>query len=297
MANKKKVLLTGGSGFIGRNLLESSLAQKYEIAAPSHSELDLLNEDSVRGYLQNGRFDIVIHSAVKPGHRNAKEPGRGFYENTRMFFNLARNGAYFKRMLMVGSGAIYDMRHYRPKMKEDYFDAHVPTDEHGLCKYVCGKYIEKSDNIIDLRVFGVFGKYEDYSIRFISNMICKAIFDLPLTIKQNRRFDYLWVGDLSQVLEYFIEHTPANRAYNVAPDKSVELVELAKMVLQISGKNLPINVTAPGLAREYSGDNSLLRGEMKDLRFTACGVAIKELYNWYQANKASLNKELLLSDK
>jgi GDP-L-fucose synthase len=297
MADKKRILLTGGSGFIGRNLLESRLAKEHQLVAPRHAELELMDEDAVAGYLRDGRFDAVIHNAAKPGHRNAKEPGKVFYENTRMFFNLARNAGRFGKMIVIGSGAAYDMRHYLPKMKESYFDAHVPADEHGLCKYVCGKYIEKADNIVDLRVFGIYGRYEDYAIRFISNMICKALFGLPLTMKQNRRFDYLWAGDLVPVLEHFIGNAPANKAYNVTPDNSVELLELARLVLKISGKDLPIQAAQPGLGLEYSGDNSLLRAEIKGLKFTPPEQAISGLYDWYLANKASLNREALLSDK
>ncbi len=292
-----KILLTGGSGFIGRNLLESPLARKYELVAPRHAELELLDEDAVAGYLRDGRFDVVVHSATKPGHRNAKEPGKVFYENTRMFFNLARNAACFGRMIVIGSGAIYDMRHYIPKMREDYFDAHVPADEHGLGKYVCGKYIEKADNITDLRVFGIYGKYEDYAIRFISNMICKALFGLPLTLKQNRRFDYLWVEDLFPVLEYFIENRPAHKAYNVTPDSSVELLELARLVLKAAGKELPIQAAQPGLGTEYSGDNARLKGEVKRLSFTAPEAAIAKLYSWYEQNKTSIDRQVLLADK
>lgn len=292
-----KILLTGGSGFIGRNLLESPLVTGNELVAPRHAELDLLDEDAVTGYLKNGHFDAVIHSATKPGHRNAKEPGKVFYESTRMFFNLARNAAHFKKMIAIGSGAIYDMRHYQPKMREDYFDMHVPADEHGLCKYVCGKYIEKADNIIDLRVFGIYGKYEDYAIRFISNMICKALFGLPLTVKQNRRFDYLWVEDLAPVLDYFLHNVPVHKAYNVTPDASVELLELARLVLREAGKDLPINIAQLGLGTEYSGDNARLRGEIKGLSFTPYDAAIKRLYAWYSANLGAIDKEALLTDK
>ena len=292
-----KILLTGGSGFIGRNLLDSPLAKKYEIFAPGHAGLDLLDEEAVKDLLKNGGFDFVIHGAAKPGHRNAKEQEKVFYESTRMFFNLARNARYFKKMLVLGSGAVYDMRHYLPKMKEDYFDAHVPADQNGLCKYVCGKYIEKADNIIDLRVFGIYGMYEDYSIRFISNMICKTLFDMPLTMKQNRRFDYLWVDDLPPVIAHFLENGAAHKAYNVTPDKSVELLELARRVLAAAGKDLPVRIAQPGLGLEYSGDNSRLKAEIKALSFTPPDAAIKKLYSWYSANKTSINREALLVDK
>ena len=291
------ILLTGGTGFMGKNIRESFLNEKYKIIAPSHNDLELLDDGRVRDFFRQYTIDIVIHAAAKPGHRNAKEPGKVFYENTRIFFNLARNSDYFQKMLVIGSGAIYDMRHYQPKMKEEYFDTHVPIDEHGLCKYVCGKYIQQVDNIIDLRIFGIFGKYENYAIRFISNMICKAIFDLPLTIKQNRKFDYIYIKDLMPILDYFIQNSSTYKEYNITPDESIELYSLAEKVRMISGKDLPIVLAQNGLGLEYSGTNNRLKNASRALSFTPIDKAITELYEWYKENKLSINQELLLIDK
>ena len=291
------ILLTGGGGFIGRNILESFLVQKYNIIAPTHRELELLDEDLVRDFFIQQKIDVVIHAAARPGHRNAKEPEKVFYENTRIFFNLVRNSEYFQKMLVIGSGALYDMRHYYPKMKEEYFDTHVPVDEHGLCKYVCGKYIQRVDKIIDLRIFGIFGKYEDYAIRFISNMICKALFDLPLTIKQNRKFDYIYVNDLMPILDYFIQNTATYKEYNITPDQSIELYTLAEKVRMILGKDLSIITAEDGIGLEYSGDNSRLKHEINELRFTPIDKAIADLFEWYRENKWAINHELFLIDK
>lgn len=82
---QKNILLTGGSGFIGRNILESFLSDKYHILAPSSRELNLPDEKSVDAYFESHQIDIVVHSAVKPGHRNAKDFSDLFYTNTRMF--------------------------------------------------------------------------------------------------------------------------------------------------------------------------------------------------------------------
>ena len=86
-----KILLTGGSGFIGRNIRESFLAEKYEILSPSSKELNLADEESVDAFFKNNSIDLVVHAAVKPSHRNAKDFSNLFYTNTRMFFNLERN--------------------------------------------------------------------------------------------------------------------------------------------------------------------------------------------------------------
>jgi dTDP-4-dehydrorhamnose reductase len=58
-----RILITGGSGFIGRHLAEQ-LAGTYEVSAPSSAELDLLNEQKVREYLDARRFDVIVHTAT-----------------------------------------------------------------------------------------------------------------------------------------------------------------------------------------------------------------------------------------
>ena len=60
-------------------------------------------------------------------------------------------------------------------MRESYFGRHIPTDIYGFSKYVIAKDIESvRRNIYNLRVFGIFGKYEDYKRRVISNNICQT---------------------------------------------------------------------------------------------------------------------------
>ena len=293
----KTILLTGGSGFIGRNIHESFLVDKYNVLSPSSLELNVADEKSVADYLHKHTVDVVIHAAVKPSHRNAKDFSNIFYINTRMFFNLERYKEYFEKILVIGSGAIYDNRNYQPKMKEDSWKEHIPVDEHGYCKYVCEKVIAHCSNIYDLRVFGIFGKYEDYAIRFISNAICKVLFDLPISIKQNRKFDYLYVNDFMPILDWFVQNEPKYQAYNITPDSSISLYDLAVIVREVAGKPLhPIVISQEGMGLEYSGDNTRLKSEF-DLNLTPLALAIRDLYIWYSGNKGQLDKNLLLIDK
>ena len=103
---------------------------------------------------------------------------------------------------------------------------------------------------------------------------------------------------LMPVLDYFIEHKPRHKAYNVVPDERVSLLDLARRVVRISGKDLPVKVGMPGMGMEYSGDNARLRAEMGDrLSFTPVEQSVRRLYGWYQEHKGELDRECLLFDK
>lgn len=292
-----KILITGGTGFIGHNLREQ-LQDKYKIYAPSHKELELLDEKKVSNYLKKNHFDVVIHCATWDATRNSKKDTSKVLEcNLRMFFNFTRCDGDYGKMIYYGSGAEYSREHWTPKINEDYFDTYVPTDQYGFSKYIMRKHAERAENIYNLCIFGLFGKYEDWQIRFISNACCKAVFGLPITIKQNVFFDYIYIDDLVKITEWFIENKPKDKVYNVCTGKVYDLLTLAKKVLKVSGKKLDIKAADGNPGKEYSGDNSKLLSKIGSYTFRNMDDCINELYHWYLEKKDSIDRKLLLFDK
>jgi len=280
-----RLLITGGSGFIGRNLAEQ-LASTYEVLAPSSAELDLLNEQAVRDYLDAHRFDVIVHAATTRSNRRLAAPPDMLDRNCRMFFNLARNlvpnQERFGKMIHFGSGAEYDRTQLPPRVREDYFDTRVPGDAYGFSKYICAKYIERSDRIVNLRLFGVFGAYEDYTVRFISNACCRALKELPIVLRQDVVFDYLYVKDLVKITTWFIENTARHKAYNVCTGRPMALSELARVIGRISGRNPNVSIMNEGFGPEYSADNSRMLMEMDGYQFWDLQDSISNLYAWYE---------------
>lgn len=289
-----KILITGGSGFIGRNLAEY-LASSYDVSAPSSAELNLLDAAAVQSYLCSGRFDVVVDAATTRSNRRVSAPPDLLDRNCRMFFNLTRNAGLFGKMIHFGSGAEYDRSNLPPCVKEDYFDTSVPLDAYGFSKYICARYVERSENILNLRLFGVFGKYEDYTVRFISNACCRVLKGLPIVIRQDVVFDYLYVEDLAKLTLWFIEHEPRRKAYNVVRGKGITLTELARTIAQVSGKDPHIVVRQSGMAPEYTADNSLMLDEIGNCHFLEFADSIRELYVWY-AKQESIDAESLRFD-
>ncbi len=283
-----RLLITGGSGFIGRNLAEQ-LASTYEVLAPSSTELDLLNEQAVREYLDALHFDVIVHTATTRSNRRVTAPPDLLDRNCRMFFNLVRNQSRFGKMIHFGSGAEYDRNQLPTRVREDYFDTRVPADAYGFSKYICAKYIERSDRIVNLRLFGVFGAYEDYTVRFISNACCRALKGLPIILRQDIVFDYLYVKDLVKLTRWFIENNVRHKAYNVCTGKPVLLTELARVIagvsVQVSGRNPNVSVITEGIGPEYSADNSRMLTEMGRYRFWDLESAITDLYTWYERSE------------
>jgi len=283
---KKKILVTGSTGFIGKNLTEQ-LQLSYDTFSPTSKQLDLLDENQVKKYLLKNKFDIVLHCATHNGTKvSNKDLSLVFKNNLKMFFNLTRCYNLYKRMFYFGSGAEYDMRNYIPKMKEDYFDSHVPVDDYGFSKYIMAKYIKNIPNIYDLRLFGVYGKYEDWRIRFISQSICQVISNKDIIINQNVFFDYLYIDDLIKIIKLLIEkRTILPQHINVCTGKTIDLISLAKIVIDISGKKLKIKTKEKGLKKEYSGNNNKLLKTIGNFKFIQIEQSITELYNWYKNNE------------
>ena len=286
----KRLLITGGGGFIAKNLCEY-LGPDYDIHAPKRQELDLLDAQMVMEHIEGGDYEMVIHCATydaAPAH-SKKDPTMVLENNLRMFFNVARCDGHYEKMLYYGSGAEFSRDHWMPKMRESFFDTHMPQDQYGLSKYVMTKYTQSADNVYNLRLFATFGKYEDWKVRIISSLVRDAVLDRPMTINQNRSYDFLDIADLCRITRWFIDNEPKESVYNVCSGDATDFVTIAEMINDIGGKDLEIIVGSDEVGPEYSGDNSLLVEDIGGFEFTPLKESIRELYQWYENHREELN--------
>ncbi len=290
----KHVLLTGGTGFIGRNLKEA-LQKDYLIFSPSHKELELLDETAVCDYVKKNQIDIIIHAAIHVPMVNGQK--QEYYNDMRMFLNLKKSSTMVEKFLYFGSGAEYDKRYDIRMVQEEAIGESIPVTEYGLAKYTMNEIARQSDNIYNLRLFGIFGKYELFYLKFISNLCCKAVYELPLSIRKDCWFDFLYIEDLSPIVKWFIENVPEWHDYNVCSGQEYLLTKLADKVLAQSGKKLPVQLLCDERNLDYSASNARLKNEIPELHITEMDRAVKELYSYYEGIKDRIDRSRLAESR
>ncbi len=288
----QKVLITGGAGFIARHLTED-LGSGFDIVACTRKELDLADTTAVEEKIKNGKFDAVIHAATYDAApiNSPKDPNKVLENNLLMFFNMARCSSHFGKMIYFGSGAEFGRSYWKPKMSEDYFDQHVPADPYGLSKYTMTQFALKSNNIYNLRLFGLFGKYDDWRYRVIPAACAKAALGLPLTVSQNKAYDFLYIDTLVDTVRWVLQNKPKYQVYNVCSGRTYTFAELIQKVKAISKSNSPVEIKSEEVVLEYSGDNRRLLAEFTGLKIPSIDEGIADLYDWYLSRKELLNPD------
>lgn len=270
----KNILLTGSGGFIGKHL-KTYLKDKFNLFTPRSFQLNLLDKKALSDYTKENKIDLIIHSAscgvrISPD-ATVEEVAK---PNIEMFKNLADLNL---PMITFGSGAEYDKSRPLHKIKEENFGENIPQDPYGYSKYAISKEIEKRENILNLRIFGIYGVGEDKS-RVTSCIINDNSRKEPIMLNQNVIFDFIWIEDFCKIVEFFVENPTKEKFVNVAPTESIEIVELAKIINDLSDFKSEIIIKKEGLNKEYTGDNSKLLKLMPDLQFTSYKDGMKKFY-------------------
>lgn len=174
----KDILLTGGSGSLGTSILEvfhENNESNSIVLAPSSSELDVTNLDSIKAYLASAGQSVVsiIHAAATTDWEKAdSDPDQAFRVNALGTMNMAKasleHGAKF---VYISTDAVF------PGLNKDggYTENDTPLNPvsiYGITK-LAGEYIAASiiPNLIIARLGWLFGPNPSKDIKFVGKIL------------------------------------------------------------------------------------------------------------------------------
>jgi dTDP-4-dehydrorhamnose reductase len=95
----RRLLVTGGSGFLGRHIVNGAASQAWELIAPSSASLDLRNAESVRQAVRDWKPAAIIHTAYRQPDR------RSIVDATRNVAEAAQS--YRSRLVHLSTDALF----------------------------------------------------------------------------------------------------------------------------------------------------------------------------------------------
>jgi len=259
------VLITGGNGFIARNIYKK-IKDRHNVMLTNRQSLDALNRKEVDKFFNENNMDVVIHAAVTGGSRMKVDDISALINNLVMFENISRNKDKFGSLIHFGSGAEFDRRKSIISAKEN--DESSPIDYYGLSKKIIKREIDKTENFYNFRVFGCFGE-DELKTRFVKSAI-KSVKDREaIKIHQNRYMDFIYIEDLCKVVDHYIEKINEKnlpKDINLCYNKKKSLLDIANKINELMSRSYEnVTIEKAGFDREYTGASNKLHSLRLDL--------------------------------
>ena len=276
------ILITGAHGFLGSFITKSLHKDGLKVLSLGRESLNVLDEDSVNKVFQENDIECVIHTAVRGGRRTRPDSYIDFYENIKMFENLAANRDKFKFMINIGSGASFDRSLEIECVKEEGVLDRTPSDFYGFSKNVIAKRIYGiDDNIVNLRIFNCFGEQE-LSDRMIKANCNRHLQKEDMVVYTNKQMDFFYIEDLYRVVSYYLKNfdngVPID--INLCYEQKFDLIEIAELIMTLTGRPNNVKLIDEVNGRSYTWDASLL----SSLDIEMCGLesGILKMYKFLQ---------------
>ena len=255
----KRILVTGGAGFIGTNLVGELTKRGHDVTSLDlyHTERDNYTRTDVRNYRQlercfeNKKYDYVYHLAAEYGRWN----GEDYYENlwatnvvgTKHLIRLQEKLKF--RMIFFSSAEVYG--DYEGVMSENVMEKNPIKDTYQMNDYAISKWAGELMCLNSAKMFGTetvrvrpvncYGPHEEYTPYrgFIPKFVYHALYNKPYVVYKGHKRIIDYVEDSCRTWANIADNFKPGEVYNVGgkPEWEKDIKEYSDIVLKAVGRD------------------------------------------------------------
>lgn len=308
----KNILITGGSGFLGRQIVYFAKEKGYNVFAPRSYEFNLETNEGIDNYFgklknSNSNIECIIHSAAYYGGIgiNQTDPAGLITRNTKMTVNIFESAAKWnvKKIISVGSACSYPGHITNELYEKDIFNGrcHDSVEAYGFNKRIhlvfqkayYKQYKIDANQLILTNLYGEHDVFNEKRSHVISALIKKVV-----EAKQNNSVVYAWgtgkpkreflyVENAAKIIVKAIEFKHDLEPINVNGEE-ISIFNLANLIADIVGLNRSKiewdSIKPDGVARKVLNGNKLKK-LYPDFKRILLKDGLRKTIEWYIANK------------
>jgi dTDP-glucose 4,6-dehydratase len=318
-ADRKRILVTGGAGFISSNFVRHLLrATPYEVVSldaltyagnlenladvMSHPRLSFVQGD-IRDAELVGQIvadvDVIVNAAAESHvEKSIEEGGSEFVttnvEGTQVLLDAIRRNPV-ERFILISSSEVYGTARYAPMDEEHPLEPRSPYagTKAGADRLAYSYWVTYELPIVIVRPFNNYGPRQ-HPEKVVPRFITQALQDEPLTIHGDGHAsrDWLYVDDDAEAIEAIIEAPLdglAGEVVNVATGVDISVTDVAELVLRMLDKPVDLKVHVDerlGQVDRHIGSTEKMRALTGWSAGTSFEDGLERTVAWYRENEA-----------
>ena len=310
----KRVVVTGGAGFLGSFVVEQLQAKGCrQVIVPRSRDYDLVHMDAVRRLYADANPDIVIHLAARVGGIGANQanPGRFFYDNLMMGSQLIEVGRQraIEKFVAIGTICAYPKFAQIP-FKEDDIWAGYPEETnapYGLAKKMMlvqsqayrQQYGFNSIILFPVNLYGPRDNFDLQTSHVIPALIRKCVeakegktSEIVLWGDGTPTREFLYVEDAAEGILLAAEQYNHSQPLNLGTGEEIAIKALATMIAAEIGYEGRItwDTTKPNGQPRRCLDVSRIKQAIGFQAKHALRDGLRKTIHWYHANRDALRE-------